>query len=188
MKVFRSEEEYNLGSCVAALGTFDGLHIGHQALIYRARSMAQEMNAVCVVCSFDGHPLSLLCPENAPKPLMSSEEKLHKLERMGVDAVLLRKFTAEFAEMEPMDYLKELSEKLHVCGIVAGFNYTFGAGGRGNAEMIRTAARQFAYRAAIVDAVKDAGEPVSSTLIRRLIAEGNMERAQRLMRLPSVKL
>ena len=188
MKVFRTEAEYALGPSVAVLGTFDGVHIGHQALINRAMELAKEMNAACVVCTFDRHPLSLLRPEKAPAPLMRLEEKLEKLEKMGVDGVLLKAFTPEFAGISAMQYLEALSQDLQVKGIVAGFNYSFGAGGRGNADMIRAEASRLGYRAEIVEAVLDGKDTVSSTLIRSLLANGEGERAQRLMRLPSVKL
>lgn len=188
MRVFRTEAEYNLGASVAVLGTFDGVHIGHQALIRRAMELAREMNAACIVCTFDRHPLSLLRPEKAPAPLMDMEEKIQKLAKMGVDGVLLKAFTPEFAQIEPMQYLESLSRDLQVKGIVAGFNYSFGAGGRGNADMIRAEASRLGYQAEIVEAVVDGTDTVSSTLIRSLLANGEGERAQRLMRLPSVKL
>lgn len=188
MKVFRNEAEYSLGPSVVALGTFDGVHIGHQALIRRAMEMARDMNAACVVCTFDRHPLTLLCPEKAPVPLMSLEEKLDKLEQMGVDGVLLKAFTPEFAGIEPVQYLEELFRNLKVKGVVAGFNYSFGAKGRGNADLIRSQAGKLGYRAEIVEAVLDGNDTVSSTLIRRLLADGEEERALRLMSIPSVKL
>ena len=188
MKVFRTEQSYDMGPCVVALGTFDGVHIGHQALICRAMELAKEMDAKCVVCTFDRHPLTLLCPERAPVPLMGMEEKLQKLEQMGVDGVLVREFTPEFAGIEPAQYLENLSRDLQVKGVVAGFNYSFGAGGRGNADLIIASAEKLGYRAEIVEAVLDGEDTVSSTLIRNLMASGKVERAQRLMQLCSVKL
>lgn len=188
MKVFRNEAEYSLGPSVAVLGTFDGVHIGHQALIHRAMELAKEMDAACIVCTFDRHPLSLLCPEKAPVPLMGMDEKLEKLRQLGVDGVLLKEFTPEFAGIEPLMYLEELSRDLQVKGIVVGFNYSFGAGGRGNADLICSEAGRLGYRAEIVEAVLDEEDTVSSTLIRRLLADGEGERALRLMSIPSVKL
>ena len=183
MKVFRSEDQYDLGPSVVALGTFDGLHIGHQALIFRAMDLAREENAACVVCTFDRHPLSLLCPERAPAPLMTLQEKLDKLQKMGVDGVLVQAFTPEFAAAEPDNYLRTLAEKLQVRGIVAGFNYTFGAKGRGNADLIRARAEALSCRAEIMPAVQDGGETVSSTLIRSLLQRGENARADQLLAL-----
>jgi len=188
MRIWTNEHEFDLAASVAALGTFDGVHIGHQALIRRAKALAAELNAACVVCTFDRHPLSLLNPCRAPVPLTSLEEKLEKFEALGVDGVLLKPFTREFAAIEPVEYLNTLSRQMHVRGVVAGFNYSFGAGGRGNAEMIRAEAGRLGYRAEIVEAIVDGGDTVSSTLIRSLLAEGKILRAQALLALQGDKL
>ena len=183
MRVWRNESEYDLGSCVVALGMFDGVHIGHQALIRRAQALAREMEAACIVYTFDRHPLSLLRPERAPRQLISLEERLEKLERMGVDGVLVRAFSAEFAATDSRGFLEGLVEKLQARGIVAGFNYTFGAGGYGNAGLIRSEAERLGYEYEIIEAVLEAGETVSSTLIRRLLEAGDTQRAERLLRI-----
>ncbi len=185
MRVWRNEAEYDLGPCVVALGMFDGVHIGHQALIRQAQALAREKDAACIVHTFDRHPLSLLRPERAPKQLVSLEEKLEKLGAMGVDGVLVQPFTAEFATTDAADFLEGLVKRLHVRGIVAGFNYSFGAGGCGNAGLIRAEARRLGYECRILEAVMEGGETVSSTLVRRLLEERNFERAERLMALPT---
>ena len=183
MRIWRSEDEFDLQASVVALGMFDGVHIGHQALIRRARELAEEMNAACVVCTFDRHPLALLYPERAPRQLLSIEEKMEKMEKMGVDGVLLHSFTAEFAAMEAEEYLKKLVASLNVKAVVAGFNYSFGAGGRGNAQMLLREAGRLGYRAEIVDAVCDGEDTVSSTLIRALMDDGKTARAEQLMQI-----
>ena len=182
MKVFTNERQYDLGACAIALGTFDGVHIGHQALIHRAMELAREMGAASVVYTFDRHPLSVLAPARAPRELLTLEQKLHKLEELGVDGVLVKPFTAEFAAMDPTAYLELLARDLRARAIVAGFNYTFGAMGRGNAALIQSEAARLGYRAEIVDAVTDGEDTVSSTLIRRLQDRGEIARAERLMR------
>ena len=183
MRVWRREEDFDLPSCVVALGTFDGVHIGHQALIRRAMALARELDTSCVVYTFRNHPLSVLCPERAPEALLQADEKLSKLSAMGVDGVMMLDFTAEYAATEPTAYLEGLVKRLHVRGVVAGFNYSFGAGGRGNAALIRGEAARLGYRAEIVDAVTDEGDVVSSTLLRRLKEQGDMQRFMRLFQL-----
>jgi len=183
MRIWRSEAEFDLASCVAVLGTFDGVHAGHQALIRRGMDLAKKLEAACIVYTFDRHPLSLLHPEYAPEALLSEAEKLSKLEQMGVDGVLLEPFTREFAAIEPDAYLRNLVEKLGAKGIVAGFNYSFGAGGRGNAALIQSEAIRLGYRAEIVEAVMDGADVVSSTLLRELKAQSDFERFDRLMKL-----
>ena len=184
MRVWRREEDFDLPSCVVALGTFDGVHIGHQALIRRAQALARELDTACVVYTFYEHPLRVLCPERAPKMLLSPFTKRDKLQAMGIDGLLMRHFTPEYAATEPVEYLEGLVKRLRVRGVVAGFNYTFGAGGRGNAALIRSEAERLGYRAEIVDAVTDEGDVVSSTLLRRLRRDGERERFLRLLRLP----
>lgn len=183
MKIWRSEAEFDLPSSVAALGMFDGLHIGHQALICRAEQLAREMDSFCVVCTFDRHPLTVLKGKTAPMQLLSTEEKLAKLEKMGVDGVLLQRFTPQLSQVESDEYLRCLVKNLRVRAIVAGFNYSFGAGGCGNAQMLRERADALGYRAEILDAVRDNGDAVSSTLIRSLIETGDTVRAERLLAL-----
>ena len=102
---------------------------------------------------------------------------------MGVDGVLVEEFTAEFASTDPVSFLEKLVKKLQAQGVVAGFNYSFGAGGYGNAALIRAEAERLNYLCDIVDPVMEEGEAVSSTLIRRLLSRGDEERAAGLLKL-----
>lgn len=181
------EEDFDLASCVVALGTFDGIHKGHQALIRRAMALAKALDTACVVYTFYEHPLRVLCPERAPKSLTNPFTKREKLFAMGVDGVLMRHFTPEFAAMEPVEFLEMLSRRLCVRGVVAGFNYTFGAGGRGDAALIRAEADRLGYRAEIVEPVMDGGDVVSSSLLRELKEQGDMERFSRLFKLKDAR-
>ena len=97
--------------------------------------------------------------------------------------MLIKPFTAEFAATPPEAYLRRLADKLHVLALVAGFNFTFGERGRGNADLIRAMAGELSYRAEVIEAVEEGGHTVSSTLIRSLIASGDMLHAQRLLRI-----
>lgn len=187
MKFWTSEADFDLDSCVVALGTFDGVHKGHQALIHRAMDLARELDTACVVYTFYEHPLHVLCPERAPRMLLSSEEKKEKMRAMGVDGLLMRHFTPEYAATEPVAYLEGLVKRLRVRGVVAGFNYTFGAGGRGNAALILSEADRLGYRPVIVDAVMDEDDVVSSTLLRRLKEQGEMQRFMRLLQLEDAR-
>ena len=183
MRIWTNEDDFDLGACVAVLGMFDGVHIGHQALIRRGIEIAKEENVPCVVYTFDRHPLSVICPEKEPKPLLSLSQKLDKIERMGANGVLIKPFTEEFAATQPEDFIKNLSEKMHVRALVAGFNFTFGDRGRGNAALIKALSGEYSYRAEIIQPVQEGDQTVSSTLIRSLMASGEMLHAQRLLRL-----
>jgi hypothetical protein len=155
MKIIYDEKDFLAEASVAALGMFDGVHIGHQALIRRAVALAHELNGESVVCTFDRHPLSVLCPEKAPVPLLSLEGNLQKFDALGADWALVQAFTPEYGATPPEDFLRRLVSDYRVRAIVAGENYTFGAGGRGDAALIRAMAGALGYRAEIVPPVMD---------------------------------
>ena len=181
MRIIHSEAEFDARISVVALGMFDGVHIGHQALIRRAVALARELDAACVVCTFDRHPLSVLRPDRAPAPLLTLAENLAKYEALGADFALVQAFTPSYGATPPEDFLRFLVEELRVKAVVTGENYTFGAQGRGDAALIRALAGKLGYRAEIVPAVMDGAAVCSSTLIRRLLAEGETAHAQRLL-------
>ena len=118
---------------------------------------------------------------SSPVPLLSLEGNLDKFARLGADAALVKPFTPEFAAMPPEDYLRALVRDMRVKAIVAGENYTFGAGGRGDAGLIRRMAAALGCRAEIVPPVMDGDVVCSSTLIRSLIEAGETEHARRLL-------
>lgn len=181
MILLHSAQEFTGHASVVALGMFDGVHIGHQALIRTAVQLAKEMNAVSIVCTFDRHPLAVLRPERAPEPLLTLEENLEKFARLGADAALIQPFTKEFAGMLPEDFIESLADNLRAKAIVIGENYTFGREGRGNAQMVRQLAGKYGYRAKIVVPVTDAEGLISSTRIRSLLRAGDTERAKDLL-------
>ena len=181
MKIIHDSTEFTGRRAVVALGMFDGVHIGHQALIHRSVTLAEELDAQSVVCTFDRHPLSVLCPERAPEALLSLHENLKKFERLGAEWALVQAFTREYGATEPDRFLRELVEGLRAAAIVVGENYTFGAGGRGDAPMIRQMAPELGYQAVVVPAVMDGDVVCSSTWIRQLLARGETEHAQRLL-------
>ena len=183
MKIIHSPAEFADDASVVALGMFDGVHIGHQALIRRAVELARALDAKSVVCTFDRHPLSVLFPEKAPAPLLTLSENLGKFEILGADCALVQAFTPEYGATPPEDFLRALVRGYRVRAIVAGENYTFGAGGRGDAALIRRMAGELGCRAEIVPSVMDGDVMCSSTWIRQLIERGKMEHAERLLRI-----
>ena len=181
MNVINSESAFTGKSSVVALGMFDGVHIGHQKLIREAVNLAKQLDAQCVVCTFDRHPLSVIRPEMAPEALLPLEENNKKFEALGADWTLVKSFTPAFAAISPEDFLKELCESMRVAAIVVGENYTFGSRGRGNARMLLDMQQALNYTAVIVPPVMDGNDMASSTLFRRLLKEGLTVRANRLM-------
>ena len=179
MKIIR--EAGDAGSRVLALGTFDGVHLGHQALLAAGKNFAREHGALLRACSFDRHPLEVLRPASAPKLLTTLHEKTELMERCGVDELQLIPFTPDTAGMEPEDFLRMLRETVRVKALVAGWNYTFGKGGRGNADMLREDGDKYGYSVMIVPPVMAGSEAVSSTLIRSRLQEGRIREAGELL-------
>ena len=176
-----TDDKYMASRSVVALGMFDGVHIGHQALIRRAQALARALDAACIVCTFDRHPRSVLFPASAPVPLMTQEEQLSEFEKLGVDWALIKHFDMDFADMAADVFVASLVSATKARGIVCGNNYSFGKGGAGGPDMLRELSGAFNYRLEVLSPVKDSGEMVSSTLIRALIKNGDLARADRLM-------
>ena len=183
MKIIYDATGFTGHRAAVALGMFDGVHIGHQALIRRTVALAKEMDAQSVVCTFDRHPLSVICPERAPQALLPLHENLKKFERLGAEWALIQAFTQEYSATDPVAFLRGLVRDMRAVAIVAGENYTFGARGRGDAALIRGMAEALGYRAEIVPSVMDGDVMCSSTRIRQLLARGETEHAQRLLRI-----
>ncbi len=171
------------GERVLALGTFDGVHLGHQALLDAGKAYAREHGILLRACSFDRHPLEVLRPEIAPKLLTTQEEKAALMEKYGADELQLLEFTRETADMEPEAFLDMLRETVTLRAVVAGWNYSFGRGGKGDAELLYADGRRHGYDVLIVPPVKtEDGEIISSTLIRGRLQEGCLEDAAKMMR------
>lgn len=164
------------------LGTFDGVHLGHQALLKEGKRYALEHGILLRACSFDRHPLEILRPENAPGLLNTLPEKIKWIARYGSDELQLLPFTHRMAEMDPESFLCMLRKTVRLRAVVAGWNYTFGRGGKGDAELLRKDGRKYGYDVLIVSPVKtEGGEVISSTLIRGRLQEGCIEEAEAMM-------
>lgn len=159
---------------IAALGTFDGIHLGHQKIISQARSWAMELALPLTVITFIQHPQHLF--GTAPSPLMTKEQKERFLAQLGVDQLLLLDFTPQFAQQTPEEFIAFL-EKIGVQGAVVGYNYTFGKDGTAGPEHLSLA--PFPVR--VVAPVKVQGFCVSSSAIREALQAGELEKANRLL-------
>ena len=180
MRVIRKAEP--AGERVLALGTFDGVHLGHKALLDAGKQYAQQHGILLRACSFDRHPLEVIRPEIAPKLLTAPEEKEEWMERFGADELQLLHFDRKTADMEPEDFLRMLRETVTLRAVVAGWNYTFGRGGKGNAELLLKDGKEHAYDVLIIPPVRtERQEIISSTMIRGKLLEGRIEEAGTMM-------
>lgn len=174
MKLLTQENQWCGGETVVALGMFDGVHEGHAQLIRRANHLAALHDLKSVVLTYDAHPLSVLAPEKAPRALSTREEKVAQIAALRPDALVLRPFTAAYAALEPEEFIRRLAKHLHPRHIVVGFNYSFGARGRGTPDMLRQLGEKYGFETHVMDAVRQCGEPVSSTRVRAALEEGDL--------------
>jgi riboflavin kinase/FMN adenylyltransferase len=167
---------------VIAAGSFDGVHLGHQHIIRTAVERARAAGGEAWVLTFDPHPLKLLDPGRAPPILTAMPERLRLMGALGPDGCFVLPFTLAFARQAPEDFVEALRAKLPgLAAIVVGTNWRFGRDALGDADLLRTLERRHGFRAHLVDPVCWAGEPVSSTRIRRAIAEAHFDQVQAML-------
>ena len=176
--VFRYNENKQ---AVVVLGMFDGVHKGHQTLIEKAKMIAQEKDAITFVYSFYNHPQSVLKPQDAPLNLMTPQEKIRFIASLGVDYLALVPFSFQLSEISAANFLDSIFKQISVKAIVAGFNYRFGAGAKGEKELLKARAAEFGAEAYIIDPVLYQGEPISSTRIRQALLKGNIVDANAML-------
>lgn len=181
MQILTSESQFAGSACVLALGMFDGVHKGHRKLIRTAVSLAREEGVPALVDTFDTHPLKVLFPERAPQQLLSNDQRAEKIAALGVDVLVMRPFTREYASQEPEAFLRAMCSQLRPVHIVVGFNYTFGNRGEGNVRLLERMAEELGYGLTVIRPVTEGGETVSSTRIRKLLAQGDVSAAEKLM-------
>lgn len=172
---------------VLAAGFFDGFHLGHQSILKKAREMAAEEGAAPGILTFYPHPASVLFPERPAELLQSEKEKEETMAALGMSAAVLLRPTKEFLAEPPRAFLAKLGEMPFLRGIVCGRNFTFGKNAEGTAEMMKDYFEGTAVRAEVLPLLTSpaiGGWVISSTEIRRLMKEGDMERAALLLGRP----
>jgi riboflavin kinase/FMN adenylyltransferase len=173
------------GPVVLALGVFDGLHIGHQAVLEAARGLARETDATAVASTFHPHPRRLLAPDNAPLLLTSLPHQKRLLARMGFDHLLVIPFTADLAAKPAPEFVGLLAAPENkLAGIVTGADFCFGRARSGTADTLAGEGAARGFRTVAVPPVLLDGERVSSTLVRRNLREGNLAKCARLLGRP----
>ncbi len=164
---------------VVALGMFDGVHLGHQALVRQAVSLARNHGWRSVVYTFVNHPRSVFGV--APALIMDTETRRAALYALGADQVDMVRFTKELAEMPPEDFLKMLIGRYDVRAVVAGKDFTFGYKGEGTTETLRSLGERLGFEVyEMPDVVLD-GKKVSSTRIRAALQDGDEALADRML-------
>jgi riboflavin kinase / FMN adenylyltransferase len=184
MQVWRSLPELPVlpGRAVAAIGNFDGVHIGHRYLFDEVRKRAVAAGASAIALTFDPHPVRVLAPDRELRLLTPMPERLRLFAESSLDGVLILRFDAELAAMSAPDFVRQiLVDRLKVREILVGRNFRFGYRAQGNVELLQAMGAEHAFAMSPVTPLQARGKTVSSTRIRKLIAAGSVAAASRLL-------
>lgn len=167
---------------VCAIGNFDGLHLGHRALLQHAVWRKRRLGGKSALLTFSPHPLALI--KGTPPPLLLSERLKKQLakEELGMDAVVTLPFTEELMHLSPEEFVEQvILGQLHARELVVGFNFTFAAGGKGTAETLRSLCRERGIGVSIIEEVDGAYGLVSSTNIRKHLQAGELDAVREML-------
>lgn len=166
---------------VVTTGSFDGVHIGHKAILKRINDIARSIDGESVLITFYPHPRKVLYPENAGKNLvfiLSQKEKIELLSKTGLDHLIIVRFTLEFSHISSVDFIQHfLIAKLHARFVVVGFNHHFGHNREGDFEELKRLGLQYNFGVEEIPEQDIQQETVSSTAIRKALLEGKIQRA-----------
>jgi riboflavin kinase/FMN adenylyltransferase len=171
--------------CVATIGNFDGVHLGHQAVLGQLAEKADELLLPSLVITFEPQPQEFFAPDKATPRLTRLREKLKALPRYGVDRVLCLQFNQALASLPPDEFIKQiLIEGLGVRYLVVGDDFRFGKGRAGDFAMLQRAGEQHGFPVVNMHTFNIEGERVSSTRVREALAKGDLDEAEKLIGRP----
>ncbi|TVR07980.1 MAG: bifunctional riboflavin kinase/FAD synthetase [Salinarimonadaceae bacterium] len=171
-----------LERAVIAIGNFDGVHRGHQALIAHARDMANERGVACGVLTFSPHPRAFFAPDKPFFRITPMREKMAVFASLGLDGAIVRRFDAPLAATSAADFLERfIRAEIGASGVVIGHDFHFGRGREGTPETLRTFCEAHGIACAVVPVVEETGGAISSSAIRTALAEGDVARANALL-------
>lgn len=169
-------------NAVVTLGNFDGVHLGHQKIFQRVKEEARRLQGQGVIITFNPHPLKVLAPERCPPLLTPFRKKMLLFEQSGVDHVVSILFSKSFSEISPEAFIHAiLIEKIGARKVIVGYNYHFGRGKGGTVQTLQTLCMPRHVDVEVVEALTVDGLPVSSSKVRALLQEGEVEKASRLL-------
>jgi phosphoribosyl 1,2-cyclic phosphate phosphodiesterase len=172
---------------VLAIGNFDGIHLGHQAILRATVERAQVLNAVSTALTFDPSPRKVLRPESAPLRLSTNAQRMEWFNALGLEAAVVLPFTLDLARLSPEEFVEQiLVRDLHVKAVLVGEDFRFGHMQAGDVKLLFELGTKHGFDVVIVPPVVYRGEVVSSTIIRREVAAGDVSHAGRLLGRPFV--
>ncbi|MFH1076205.1 MAG: bifunctional riboflavin kinase/FAD synthetase [Pseudomonadota bacterium] len=171
-----------LVASAVTVGNFDGVHLGHKALIEKTILKAHDIGGKSIAITFNPHPLKILAPQKCPLLITTNERKAELIAQTGVDALISVRFTPEFASIPAESFIKDiLCAKLGMKAIIVGPDYTFGANREGSIETLNKIKKSTGLEVTVLPWVGNARERISSTRIRNLILDGKVAEANRLL-------
>src|SRR5262245_15278573 len=187
MRIIRGLDRYpaDASPSVVAQGTFDGIHLGHQAVIGLAVERARSLGLQAVALTFDPLPIAVLRPAEAPPPILPLDERLERVAALGPDCALVIPFTPEFSRVEASAFVADiLAGLVKAREVVVGFNHTFGRGAMGTPELLTALAEPLGIRVHVVPPLTVGGVVVSSSTLREALRQGDVVGAAALLRRP----
>lgn len=170
---------------VLTLGVFDGLHVGHQLIVRTVSERARAVGAVPTVITFDPHPRAVLHPQSAPPLLQTLDQKVEGFGALGIEQAIVINFTKEFSMIRAEDFLRDIvKERLHAKEVYLGRGFAFGHDREGHIDLLRRVSQELGFFADEVAEVRLRNQRVSSSRIRQLLAEGNVNLARRMLGRP----
>ncbi len=169
-----------MSGTVATVGTFDGIHRGHRAVLNEVVRRGRAAKRPSLLVTFDPHPLEVVNPSAAPRLLTLPEERRALAAEVGIERVEVISFTPALARLGPEDFVRDvLRARFEVNDLVLGYDHGFGRGRSGDVELVRRLAREDGFAVEVVAAVTEDGQPISSSLIRTAVAHGDLDSAAR---------
>ena len=187
MNVWNSLDAYptGRGPLAATIGNFDGVHLGHQAILASVTAAAKSRSIGSILVTFDPHPLAVVAPSRRPKLLQTRRQKLEALEASGIDGVLIVPFDRELAALDGDAFFSDyLGERLRFASVHIGRNFRFGRARGGDLRSLEEIGRAKGFSVVGVPSVEVDGETVSSSAIRALVEEGDVSRARAMLGRP----
>jgi riboflavin kinase/FMN adenylyltransferase len=167
---------------VLALGNFDGVHLGHQAIFHQTVARARTIGGTSMVFTFEPHPMQVLAPEKAPPLLTTFTQKMRLIAALGVSVGIRVTFNETFARQQPVDFIREvLCQSIGVHDLIVGYDFRFGHRRAGTTALLQEHAAVYGYQVTVVPPITRDNIVVSSSKIRRLLHEGQVESAARLL-------
>ena len=181
MQVYHQIDDAGLSptASVVTMGNFDGIHLGHQALVLRSLEEARRRNVASVVLTFDPHPLKVLAPARAPRLILTPEDKIELLQDLGIDVVINQRFDASFASLDAEEFVRRfIVNRLKAKKIWVGRDLRFGHGRKGDVEQLVRWGEELGFEVGIVEPILVNGVRVSSSQIRQAIEAGRVDEAR----------